>query len=291
MKIVITGAAGFIGSHLCDHFVGLGHTVVGIDDYSLGTPKNLDMSKDNFHFIRHDLRKPLTANLKDVDVVLHQAAWGSVPKSFKDPIGYIQNNVGSLINAMAIKPKRFVFASSSSVWQMSNQSPYTNSKRICENILRMSPSYFKNGCVVLRYFNVFGPRQRLDHENGAFIPRMIDSLHNFKSVKIYGSGDQTRRFTYIDNVVKANEDLCKLFDSQIAEEFDLPGPNSQYSVNDTVEIASGFLNKSYSVDNLDTRQGDVSRSPDSMGAIFTTQNPITFVDGLRRTCEWYQKNK
>jgi UDP-N-acetylglucosamine/UDP-N-acetylgalactosamine 4-epimerase len=226
---LVTGVAGFIGSALLEKLLDLGQTVVGVDNFITGHKKNLDdvlsINPDErlqFTFIEGDLRDPAIAMTacKDVDVILHEAALGSVPRSIKDPISSHQHNVDAFLNVLwAAKEadvKRVVFASSSSVYgdhpglpKYEDRigkplSPYAVTKRVDELYAQIFQDSYQMQTIGLRYFNVFGRRQDPNGQYAAVIPRWIAALLDKKPVVIFGDGTSSRDFCYVDNIVQAN---------------------------------------------------------------------------------------
>lgn len=226
---LVTGVAGFIGSALLERLLDLGQTVVGVDNFITGHKRNIDDvlsihpdERLQFHFIEGDLRDPEIAQraCKDVDVVLHQAALGSVPRSMKDPLASHQHNVDAFLNVMwAAKEanvKRVVYASSSSVYGDhpglpkhedrigKPLSPYAATKRVDEIYAQVFQDCYGLELVGLRYFNVFGRRQDPDGPYAAVIPRWIAALLEGKQCVIFGDGSNSRDFCYVDNIVQAN---------------------------------------------------------------------------------------
>lgn len=226
---LVTGVAGFIGSALLERLLDLGQTVVGVDNFLTGHKRNLDdvlsINPDErlqFRFIEGDLRDPKVAAeaVKDVDVVLHQAALGSVPRSIKDPIASHQHNVDAFLNVLVAAKDagvgRVVYASSSSVYGDhpglpkhedrigKPLSPYAATKRADEIYAQVFHDVYGLQLVGLRYFNVFGRRQDPDGPYAAVIPRWIASLVEGKPCVIFGDGSNSRDFCYVDNIVQAN---------------------------------------------------------------------------------------
>ena len=230
MKILVTGAAGFIGSNLVESLLKSNYEVVGLDNFVTGYPKNLtevkalvsDQQWARFRFIEGDIR-----NLEDchdacagMDYVLHQAALGSVPRSIEDPINTNRTNIDGFLNMLVAardaKIKRFVYAASSSTYgdhpgmpKVENKigkplSPYAVTKVINELYADVFAKTYGMDCVGLRYFNVFGRRQDPNGAYAAVIPKWISALIRSEPVFINGDGETSRDFCYIDNVVQAN---------------------------------------------------------------------------------------
>jgi UDP-N-acetylglucosamine 4-epimerase len=227
---LVTGVAGFIGSALLERLLDLGQTVVGVDSFITGHKRNLEdvlaINPDErlqFRFIEGDLRDPKVAAeaVKDgVDIVLHQAALGSVPRSIKDPIASHQHNVDAFLNVLVAAKDagvgRVVYASSSSVYgdhpglpKYEDKigkplSPYAATKRSDEIYAQVFQDVYGLQLIGLRYFNVFGRRQDPDGQYAAVIPRWVMSLADGKPCVMFGDGSNSRDFCYIDNVVQAN---------------------------------------------------------------------------------------
>ncbi|HEY1557871.1 MAG TPA: SDR family oxidoreductase [Kofleriaceae bacterium] len=226
---LVTGVAGFIGSALLEKLLDLGQTVVGVDNFLTGHKKNLDdvlaINPDErlqFEFIEGDLRELAVAHraCREVDVVLHQAALGSVPRSIADPVSSHQHNVDAFLNVMVAardaSVSRVVYASSSSVYGDhpglpkhedrigKPLSPYAATKRTCEIYAQIFHDVYAQQLVGLRYFNVFGRRQDPDGPYAAVIPRWIDAMLAGKPCAIFGDGSSSRDFCYVDNIVQAN---------------------------------------------------------------------------------------
>ena len=226
---LVTGAAGFIGSALVERLLDLGQTVVGLDNFSNGSQANLDDvlaihpdARLQFRMVTGDIRDPATCAevMKDVDVVLHQAAIGSVPRSIKDPAPYHATNVTGFLNVLLAAReagvKRVVYASSSSVYGdhpgLPKQealigkplSPYAATKRMNELYAQVFGDVYGMELCGLRYFNVFGRRQDPNGLYAAVVPRWIGNLYHGKPCVIFGDGTNSRDFCYVDNAVQAN---------------------------------------------------------------------------------------
>ncbi len=226
---LVTGVAGFIGSALLERLLDLGQSVVGVDNFLTGHQHNLDdvlsIGADErlqFKFIEGDLRDPEVAKkaTKDVDIVLHQAALGSVPRSIKDPMASHEHNVNAFLNVLTAAKEngvsRVVFASSSSVYgdhpalpKLEDRtgrllSPYAATKRTDEIYAQTFHEAYGLGTIGLRYFNVFGRRQDPEGVYAAVIPRWTAAMIAGKPCVIFGDGSNSRDFCYIDNIVQAN---------------------------------------------------------------------------------------
>ncbi len=225
---LVTGGAGFIGSNLCEALLNIGYFVRCLDDLSTGFAQNIEALRENalFEFLRGDIRDVDTCKTAcaGVDFVLHQAAWGSVPRSIEMPLLYEDINVRGTLNMMEAARhagvKKFVYASSSSVYgdhpvlpktegQEGNVlSPYALTKKSCEEYGRLYHALYGLDTYGLRYFNVFGRRQTPDGAYAAVIPKFIRQLMAGQAPTINGDGKQSRDFTYIDNVIEANLKAC-----------------------------------------------------------------------------------
>lgn len=229
-KWLVTGAAGFIGSHLVETLLSLNQQVVGVDNFSTGYAHNVDAVKQQlpsvqrrrFRFIEGDITDAATCSraCRQMDYVLHQAALGSVPRSFADPLATHSANTTGFIQvleaARKAKVSRVVYASSSSVYGDAKDlpkregregaplSPYAVSKAVDELYARVFHDGYGQELIGLRYFNVFGPRQDPYGAYAAVIPRWINALLENKTSEIYGDGKTSRDFCYVANAVQAN---------------------------------------------------------------------------------------
>jgi len=245
MKILVTGGAGFIGSNLIDHFLEKGHKVVCLDDLSTGFEHNISHHFDNpnFKFIKGDIRDIETCNnaIEGCDYVSHQAALGSVPRSIANPANTNSVNITGFLNmliaARDAKVKRFVYAASSSTYGDSKKlpkieeeigkplSPYAVTKYVNELYADVFSKTYGIQCIGLRYFNVFGRRQNPKGAYAAVIPLWVGQLIRHERPTINGDGSYSRDFTYIDNVIQANEKALFATDQQI-----LHGQSEYYNI-------------------------------------------------------------
>jgi UDP-N-acetylglucosamine 4-epimerase len=223
-KVLVTGVAGFIGSNLATDLLANGNQVVGLDSFITGKKQNLESfnADPNFTFIEGDIRSKETCDhaCSGIDYVLHQAALGSVPRSIEDPFRTNDININGfltmLIAARDSKVKRFVYATSSSVYGTEKRlpkveekigdplSPYAITKSVNEQYAKVFGQLYDIETIGLRYFNVFGAQQDPDGAYAAAIPKFIRQFVRHESPIIHGDGTQSRDFTYIDNVIQAN---------------------------------------------------------------------------------------
>lgn len=335
MKITITGGAGFIGSNLCEYFVKKGIEVVCLDNLSTGFLHNIQplMEYANFNFIEGDIREfDLCKDVvKGSDVVLHEAALGSVPRSIKDPMNTNANNVDGFLNMLVASRdagvKRFVYAASSSTYGDSKElpkrehiigrplSPYAITKYVNELYANVFSNLYGIETIGLRYFNVFGRRQDPNGAYAAVIPLWVKALIRHESPYINGDGSYSRDFTYIDNVVLANElaatisseqlqTRVALFNSQLPE--NAPRDfvfNVAYGGNTTLNelfhcLRNNLSRFDKSIQKIEpiyreNRAGDIPHSQASIEKARTIlgYNPnYDALAGFEHACEWYWNN-
>lgn len=299
---LVTGGAGFIGSHIVDMLVKQNAHVRVLDNFSTGKRENLQHLKSAIELIEGDIRDREAVNktLKGVDYVLHQAALGSVPRSIENPVETNEVNVTGTLNllhqAKAAGVKRFVFASSSSVYgntpslpkrenmPLQPLSPYAASKLAAEHYALIFFHVYRLPVVCLRYFNVFGPRQNPLSQYAAVIPRFIDAFLRNKNPIVYGDGEQTRDFTYVENVVSANLRAC-ICEAATGKAINV-ACGSPHSLNELLQILQTIFKRKIEPRYADCRPGDVR---DSLAAIEQAQNLlgyrviVDFREGLERT--------
>ncbi|HET9531174.1 MAG TPA: SDR family oxidoreductase, partial [Blastocatellia bacterium] len=219
---LVTGGAGFIGSHICERLIKEGHHVRVIDSFVSGKEENLSEFAGELELIRGDIcdRRLINEAMKDVYTVFHEAALGSVPRSVADPVSTHESNITGTLNVLLAARdhgvRRVVYASSSSVYgetpelpkreDMTPQplSPYALSKLAGEQYIFVFKHVYGFEAVALRYFNIFGPRQDPESQYAAVVPRFVTALLTGKRPTVYGTGRQSRDFTYVENVVEAN---------------------------------------------------------------------------------------
>jgi len=305
---LITGAAGFIGSSLARALLERGERVRGLDNFSTGKRENLgDLGRMDFH--EADLLDPaaVAEACRGVDYVFHEAAIPSVPKSVADPAASnranVEGTVNLLIAARDAKVKRVVYAGSSSIYGESPTlpkheamppdpiSPYAVSKLAGE--LYMASFYRVYGLetVTLRYFNVFGPHQDAGSQYSGVLAKFIMLMLRGEQPTIFGDGEQSRDFTYIDNVVAANLLACSAPAAQVAGRVMNTATGSRITLNETFEILKQMTGYSGTADHGPERKGDIKHSlaDISLAEKLMGYKPVLgFKEGLSRTVAWYR---
>ena len=305
--MLVTGAAGFIGSHLCRRLVGDGYEVVGLDDLSDGNMDNLADVPD-VRFVEADLRDEAAVRVAadGCDVIFHQGAMRSVPRSIAQPERTTDVNVRGTLNVLlAARDARagVVFASSSSVYgdqesfplreDMSTllRSPYAASKLAGEAYCRSWWLSFGVPTVSLRYFNVYGPRQDPANEYAAVVPRFVMACLNGTAPEVHGDGEQSRDFTFIDDVVEANLLAGRAPEEARGRVLNVGGGREPTSVNRILEIIAGLTGATPEPEHTPPREGDVLRTEAdvSLARRLIGYEPRVDIDeGLRRTVEWFR---
>ncbi len=309
-KFLVTGAAGFIGSNLVEAIVRLGYEARGFDNYSTGKQGNLAEFRDNFEFIQGDIRdfEACLRACDGMDYVLHQAALGSVPRSMKEPLIYEDNNIkgtSNMMEAARVKGiKRFVYASSSSVYGDSHTlpkvegeegtilSPYALTKVVNEQYGKLYTDVYGLECIGLRYFNVFGRRQDPDSQYAAVIPKFIKALKAEQPVEIYGDGEQSRDFTYIENVIEANVKSCVAPKGACGEAYNI-AYGERFTVNQMYDLMCKQLGVEIEPKYVDPRPGDIKHSlaDISKAQRLLGYNPDwNFTKGFVEAVKWYRDN-
>ena len=304
MKILVTGGAGFIGSNLSTKLVEDNHSVRIIDDLSTGLKKNVPAGTELIVSSILD-RTLVNSVVKDCDVIVHLAARGSVPRSIKNPREtHDVNATGTqiILESAAEIGCHVIYSSSSSVYGLNTKlpkdeemvlkptTPYAASKMAAEGLALSYANTYNFPVTVFRFFNVFGPRQRADHEYAAVIPKWIDSCIKDKKLTLFGDGYQTRDFTYIDTVVDL---LCLSVRNTInhPEPINLAFGN-KIPLNTVIELLKlKFPNLGVVRD--DNRKGDILHSesdPKLLKSLFKGVNPISFELALEKTINWMVDN-
>lgn len=307
-RFLVTGGAGFIGSHISEELVRRGHAVRVLDNFITGKEENLASFLGDIELIHGDIRELNVCQkaLKEVDYVLHQAALPSVPRSTEDPALTNAINIEGTLNVLIASRdegvKRLVYASSSSVYgdnpslpkkegvEGKQLSPYAVSKLAGEKYCQVFSYVYGLPTVCLRYFNIFGPRQDPRSEYAAVIPKFITRLLKGKAPIIFGDGEQSRDFTYVSNVVDANLIASKASDIS-GEVFNI-GCGSQTTVNVLARIISEIMKTDLRPSYDKERPGDVRHSfaDVSLAKQAIHYRPqVQLEEGLARTVEWFKE--
>ncbi|MCZ2395470.1 MAG: SDR family oxidoreductase [Chitinophagales bacterium] len=318
-RILITGGAGFIGSNLCDYFISKGNQVTCLDNFATGFRYNIEhlLSHPDFKLIEGDIRDLATCQqaAADQDYVLHQAALGSVPRSINDPITSNDVNVGGFLNMLVAARdsgvKRFIYAASSSTYGDSETlpkveevigkplSPYAITKYVNELYADVFSKTYGIECIGLRYFNVFGRRQ---HPNGAYaavIPKFVIQLMNHESPVINGTGEYSRDFTYIDNVIQMNDKAMSADNKEALNTVYNTAVGDRTTLNLLVAYLKEYLSvydpaiADVPVIHGDLRAGDI---PHSLASIEKAKRLLGYEPshdikkGLQEAVRWYWEN-
>lgn len=309
---LITGGAGFIGSNLCEAILDLGYRVRCLDDLSTGKQSNVDMfmGNTNYEFIKGDIKDLDTCMkvCKGVDYVLNQAAWGSVPRSIEMPLFYCANNIQGTLNMMEAARhngvKKFVYASSSSVYgdepnlpkkeghEGNLLSPYALTKRCDEEWAKQYTKHYGLATIGLRYFNVFGRRQDPNGAYAAVIPKFIKQLLAGERPTINGDGNQSRDFTYVENVIEANLKACLASTEADGQAYNIAYGGREY-LNDIYFGLTKALNVDIQPIYGPDRKGDIkhSNADISKAKELLGYNPEwSFQRGISAAIEWYKEN-
>jgi UDP-N-acetylglucosamine 4-epimerase len=305
-RYLVTGGAGFIGSHISEELVKRGFFVRIVDNFLTGKEENIAAFLDDVELIRGDIRdlKLCTRAIKNVDYVLHQAALPSVPRSIEDPLLTnainIEGTLNILLAAREMAVKKVVFASSSSVYgddehfpkeeglEGNPLSPYAVSKLAGEKYCQVFSATFGLPTVCLRYFNIFGPRQDPSSQYAAVIPNFITRLLEDKAPIIHGDGEQSRDFTYVSNVVEANIKAAHVPDVS-GEIFNI-GCGAKTTVYELAKTLTRLMEKNIEPIFEAERPGDVRHSVAEIskaGALLNYSPQISLDDGLIKTIDWF----
>lgn len=309
---LVTGGAGFIGSNLCEALTDMGYQVKCLDDLSTGKKENTDMFMDrpNYTFIKGDIKdlEVCKKACEGVDYVLHQAAWGSVPRSIEMPLFYEENNIRGTLNMLEAARisgvKKFVYASSSSVYgdhpvlpktegQEGNLlSPYALTKRTNEEYAKLYTRLYGLDTYGLRYFNVFGRRQDPDGAYAAVIPKFIKLLLRDETPTINGDGRQSRDFTYIDNVIEANLKACLAPHEAAGNVFNIAYGGREYLIDIYYELCKA-LGKEIEPNFGPDRVGDIKHSNADISKaekLLGYHPEYDFASGIALAINWYKEN-
>lgn len=308
-RVLVTGGAGFIGSHIAERLADLGHEVRVIDNFSTGKRENLAACAGRVAVIEADIRDlaALKAAARGVDVVFHEAALASVPRSVDDPVTSDEVNVHGTLNVLVASRdagvRRVVYASSSSIYGNSPdlpkredmtpapESPYAAGKLAGELYCSVFSSLYRLPCVVLRYFNVFGPRQDPSSQYAAVVPLFTRALLRGEQPVVYGDGEQSRDFTYVENVVDANLAAAES-DGAVGKVLNV-ACGSTTTVNDLCERIRALAGVDVRPRFAPPRPGDVGHSYADVSrarALLGFAPSVALDDGLARTVEWFRRS-
>lgn len=318
-KILVTGGAGFIGSNLCENLLDKNYEVVCLDNFSTGKRENINgfLDNPNFTLLEGDIRnyEDCKKAVKTVDVVLHEAALGSVPRSVKDPMTSTDVNVGGFVKMLhAAKEagvKRFVYAASSSTYgdhpglpkveERTGKllSPYAITKYVNELVAENFSKIYGIETIGLRYFNVFGPRQDPNGAYAAVIPKFVKLLISHEQPVINGDGSHSRDFTYVENVLQINLLAATTENPEAINQVYNVACGENNNLAQLVQYLKEFLGEyDPEIKNIEPtfgpeRVGDVKHSLasiDKANRLLGYKPTHFFKDGLRKVVDWYRKS-
>ena len=310
-KFLVTGSAGFIGSNLVEAILKLGYQVRGLDDLSTGKRENIDLfhHNPNYEFIEGDIRdlKICMKACDGIDYVLHQAAWGSVPRSIEMPLKYEEINIKGTLNmfeaARQNGVKKVVYASSSSVYgdepnlpKMEGRegnilSPYALTKKSNEEYAKLYTKLYGLDTYGLRYFNVFGKRQDPNGAYAAVLPKFLKQLLNNEAPTINGDGNQSRDFTYIENVIEANLKACNADSEAAGQVYNIAYGGREFLI-DIYNHLANALEKDIQpifgpprIGDIRHSNADISKAKRMLGY----EAEWSFERGIEAAIEWYKE--
>lgn len=308
-RFLVTGGAGFIGSNICRRLVSEGCFVRVVDNLITGRKSNLADILDRIEFIEADMGDAEVARkaMKGIDVVLHQGAVPSVPRSVDDPVTTHRNCVEATFKLLLASRdagiQRFVYAASSSAYGDSEvmpkvetmadnpMSPYAVGKLVGEHYCKVFCHVYGLETISLRYFNVFGPYQDPASQYAAAIPAFVTSILKDKPPTVYGDGEQSRDFTYIDNVVEANLLAARAKETR-GEVLNI-ACGKRITVNAIIELINELLGKTIKAEHVAERPGDVKHSLADIRLaekVIGYRPVVDFRKGLEQSIEWYRSN-
>jgi nucleoside-diphosphate-sugar epimerase len=310
MRYLVTGGAGFIGSNTVDELVRRGHSVVVLDDLSSGKEDNLAEIRNKITFIKGSITdiEVVRKAMHEAEYVLHLAARTSVPRSVKDPIETNKINIDGTLNVLVaakeLKVKRVVFAASSSAYgetptlpkveTMQSQpiSPYGVTKYVGELYLQTFGRCYGLENASLRYFNIFGPRQDPSSPYSGVLAKFCTAFLEDTQPGVFGDGEQTRDFTYVDNAVQANLLACEA--PNVSGKVFNVGVGGRVSLNEVLRALAKITGKTLETKYEPPRDGDIrdSQADISQARDFLGYDPqVSFEEGLARTFEWYRETQ
>jgi len=310
IKSLVTGGAGFIGSHLVDRLLELGYEVIVIDDFSSGKKENLEHHKNNPNlkiFAKNICDKEIEDLFRDVSIVFHVAAIPRVQFSIEFPEKTNKANIDGTLNVLELAKKagvkRFIYSASSSAYGNQEKlplieimnpnpmSPYALQKLVGEYYCKLYNLLFNMETIGLRYFNIYGPRQDPSGGYACLIPKSINLILQEKSPEIYGDGEQTRDFTYVKDVVEANIFAATTNNEKSFGEIFNVGNNNNLSVNYVVKNIIGDKNikPKYKPPVIEPKNtlADISKIKN----ILKWHPKFNFEEGIKETIDWFKKNK
>jgi UDP-glucose 4-epimerase len=310
MRYVVTGGAGFIGSNTVDELVRRGESVVVLDDLSAGKEDNLAEIRNKISFIKGSINdlEAVRRAMHEADYVLHLAARTSVPRSVKDPLETNKVNIEGTLNVLVAardaKVKRVVLAASSSAYgetptlpkvetmQPQPISPYGLTKYVCELYAQVFGRVYGLQNVSLRYFNVFGPRQDPSSPYSGVLAKFCTAFLEKTEPVVFGDGEQTRDFTYIENVVQANLLACEA--PAASGSVVNVGTGARISLNQTLQLLREISGIDLQAKYEPSREGDIrdSQADVTLGRELLKYEPaVDFAEGMRRTFDWYKESE
>jgi UDP-glucose 4-epimerase len=303
-QVAVTGGAGFIGSNLSHRLILEGYQVVIIDDLSTGLISNVDRNRSEFHQISISDPKALNSALKNCETIFHLAARGSVPRSIKNPLATHDINATGTLNILEVaraSGAHVIFSSSSSVYGRNMQlpkdelmwlgpmTPYAASKLAAESYIQAYSATYNIPTTLLRFFNVFGPRQRPDHQYAAVLPKWIWLAMQDQPIDVYGDGSASRDFTYVDTVLDIA--ISAMRGRILTEGAINLAYGNRILINDAIEmLRTSFPN--LRVNYKKERLGDVKHSQNSpilLNKLFPNVKPKPFELALSETIEWLKE--
>ena len=299
--VAVTGGAGFIGSNLVAALAKRGHSIVVVDDLSTGLASNVNPAISEFHEISIVDRNALSKAIGRAEVIFHLGARGSVPRSIKNPVATHDVNATGTLNVLEVARQsgaHVVYSSSSSVYGRNGvlpkdetmwlgpMTPYAASKLAAEGYVQAYGSAYNVPTTLLRFFNVFGPRQRPDHEYAAVLPKWIWKAMQGEPIEVYGDGSQSRDFTYVQTVI----DVClDAMDQRVTHDGAINlAYGNRITLNDTIVMLKKHF-PNLQVKYVPIRPGDVKESQNSPGLLkelFPNVTPKEFESALSETIQW-----
>ena len=310
MRYLVTGGAGFIGSNTVDELVRRGHSVVVLDDLSSGKEDNLAELRNKITFIKGSITdiEVVRKAMHEAEYVLHLAARTSVPRSVKDPIETNKINIDGTLNVLVaakeLKVKRVVFAASSSAYgetptlpkietmQPQPISPYGVTKFVGELYGQTFGRCYGLENVSLRYFNIFGPRQDPSSPYSGVLAKFCTAFLEETQPVVFGDGEQTRDFTYVENAVLANLLACEA--PNVSGKVFNVGVGGRVSLNEVLRELAKITSKTLEAKYEPPRDGDIRDSQADISQareLLGYEPQVTFEDGLARTFEWYRETQ